>query len=846
MSDATYLLEELQLSGFRAYLVPKTFEFASKRCLAVFAPNASGKSSIIDALEFMFSSDGTLERLGMRTIHNQAGAAALVHNLAEEKYIESFVLMRFKRGTLKSEARRNASGATRERPIEAVALNACFTVNPIIRGHALRGFVEKQTSEERYEAVARWLQLGPLVDIQRNLRALRQRVKAAAEEQSSLTRVDAQTARKTSNAVAAWDDVAAMTYANALLRQLDETLSISSLDRADPVFITLQDRAKAEELKLGLEGLRQIRRAAVNLFELKHSDERDESIATGILPQLEDAVGSHAKARETEALERTAAANAIFDELWKAAEPLFAEGAPAPDICPICSTPITASTAGNAQVVRQHLATHRAELVAYAKAKKDLDAASITIDSVRARLISAIQTLQSLLSESYADPKNSLLAYLTALEAWNGGDLPEAEPLKGFIDKLIKALDVSIVEIEERQGENTYRKALNKIEELIELRDERELAVRTLDELGKLSTELTEQAGFISGEIRKKVQALLDTLQSPLNDIYRKIQGSAATAIRLELPSEDDTNQQRLNLVVDFAANREGVQPSGYLSDSQIHSLALALRLAAIKCFNTAAPIIALDDIVTSYDADHRRAIAALFATDFTDFQLIITTHDERFFIYLKDQLGDRNWHFTRIIRLDKDFGPRFVDHRISDAMIEDRWHEGESAANEMRQAEEEWLLQVCRDFGVDVRIRIAERAHSYERGELADALAAFLRGKGLTPPMVPGVNNRFLTSLQVGAVENFGSHFQDGPYGDGSKGDEQARWEEFKLFREAFACHKCGKRRFKRPKDLKKPVCSREGCEAQFEFVAPAPPVTLGESGDTAVKAETVTELLQ
>lgn len=130
MSDAPYLLEELQLSGFRAYLVPKTIDFASKRCLAVFAPNASGKSSIIDALEFMFSSDGTLERLGLRTIHNQAGVAALVHNLAEEKNIESFVLMRFKRGTLKSEALRNASGATRERPIEAAAVNACFTDYP--------------------------------------------------------------------------------------------------------------------------------------------------------------------------------------------------------------------------------------------------------------------------------------------------------------------------------------------------------------------------------------------------------------------------------------------------------------------------------------------------------------------------------------------------------------------------------------------------------------------------------------------------------------------------------------------------------------------------------------------
>lgn len=277
--------------------------------------------------------------------------------------------------------------------------------------------------------------------------------------------------------------------------------------------------------------------------------------------------------------------------------------------------------------------------------------------------------------------------------------------------------------------------------------------------------------------------------------------------------------------MIDFAANRAAVQPGGYLSDSQIHSLALALRLAAIKRFNRAAPIIALDDIVTSYDANHRRTIAAMLAREFSDFQIIITTHDERFFIYMKDQLGDKDWHFTRIIRLDPDFGPRFVDDRVTDPMIEARWHEGESAANEMRQAEEEWLLGLCRDFDAFVRIRSVEKAYEYERGELAEALATSLIKQGLTPPLVPGVKNRFLKSLQQGAIENFGSHFQDAPYGDRSIGDEQARWKEFKFFRAQFVCKKCGNGRFKLPRGMKKAVCKKDGCEAQFEFPAPATP---------------------
>jgi hypothetical protein len=307
-----------------------------------------------------------------------------------------------------------------------------------------------------------------------------------------------------------------------------------------------------------------------------------------------------------------------------------------------------------------------------------------------------------------------------------------------------------------------------------------------------------------------------------MNDIYKLIQGGDASTIRLELPSEEEANQQRLNLLIDFAENRTGVQPSGYLSDSQIHSVALALRMAAIKQFNAAAPIMALDDIVTSYDADHRRAIAGLIATMFGGFQILITTHDERFFNYLKDQLEERIWHFTRIISLDPTYGPRFADHKVSDEMIEARWGQGQSAANEMRQAEEEWLLRICRDFGVNVRIRSLEKAYSYERSELASALAGFLKGIKLEPVPVPGVSNRFLTSLAKGEIENFGSHFQDMPYGDGSIGDEKARWEEFKAFRNQFVCRKCNRTKFQRPFKLTKPVCSHGSCETQFEFSGP------------------------
>lgn len=815
-----YFLQSLTLTGFRAYLHTKEFSFSKKRCLAIFAPNGHGKTSIVDALEFLLSKDGTLERLGQRAIHNQAGPLALAHNLAEEAKIAPAVTVAIASGKHSDNGSRPATGPKRTIPTVATTLNACFTVSPIIRGHELRAFVETRTPELRYADVANWLQLGPLVEVQKSVRALRAQVKSATEDETALQRVDAQLSRETAQVVKTWDSVAVLTYVNTtILAPLDGTLKLAMLVATDSAYLEAKLRAKAEETNIGLAGLRQIRNAAATLWEEVTDTEKGVAVVRGAVPTFDAAVDAFEAAETAEAEERGKAANAVFQELWRAAEPLFAEGVPEPHVCPVCATPISETAAGSAHMIRDHLSKHLGELADYAVAKKVLDEAKTAVTKAHTKLAALLPGLIGLMGDGAGAPNVDLIAYQAGVAGWSQGAAPASAGIVTVIAKLLASHDQAIDDIESKQGDHTYIKAKAKIDRMLELQTEREAALRTRDELGKLSDGLTAQAATISTEIRRKLQTLLDKLQAPMNEIYKLIQGVGAAPIRLELPAEEDTNQQRLNLLVDFAKNRTGVQPGGYLSDSQLHSMALALRMAAIKQFNVGAPIMALDDIVTSYDADHRRNIAGLIATVFGDCQVILVTHDERFFNYLKDQLEAKAWHFTRIIGLDPAYGPRFADHKVSDEMIEARWADGQPAANEMRQAEEEWLLGICREFGVSVRIRPLDRAYAYERSELASALASLLKDAKLVPALVPGVNNRFLDSLVKGEIENFGSHFQDGPYGGGSIGDEKARWEEFKVFRSQFACKKCGRTKFQRPFTLKKPVCAHDGCEAQFEF---------------------------
>lgn len=820
MSNSVYQISSLQIQGFRAYLQPKSFDLSQKKCVSIFAPNGHGKSSMIDALEFLFSKEGTIDQLGLRAIGNNAGPAALAHFLADEKKIIPRVSVTISKGKVTLEGAREAGPGKRSKPETVAELSLCFAVSPIIRGHELRKFVEADTAEQRYEEFGGWLGVGALVEAQKNLRELRKGVRAAVEDRSAQIRIGKDLERGTDGVLAEWSDEAVIDHANeTLLSPLDRELALKRFDRSDQAFTLVNERAKAEESQVGLGAFRHIRRVAARVYEETVNTRTGERAVAGALASFEKSAERRAVSEAAESAERDKAAKAAFANLWRMAEPLFAEGAAALDDCPVCATPIAKSGVESAEGVRKHLTGHLTELAEYAKASKELAEAIEAAAREKADVSALLLELANLLDDDRLQAQEACEAYRASVSAWVSGPTPCSKAIQSALIDLLIELDRSICEIEQRQGENTYIKAKAKIERLLDLKADWLLAERTTQELSEISEELEEQAAFITGEIRNKVQSMLDSLQGPANEIYRLIQGDRAVPLRLELPPETEKNQQRLHVFIDFAPNRPGVQPSGYLSDSQIHSVALALRIAAIKRFNAKAPIIALDDVVTSYDADHRRAIVGMLGTQCSDCQIIITTHDQRFFDYLKELLDPSSWQFQRIIRLDPDIGPIFDDYRVTGEMIEARWKSGQSAANEMRRAEEEWLLSICRGFGVAIRIRPLERPYAYDRGELASALAAFVKEAKLAPKLEEMAKNRFLATLQQGVVENFGSHFQDNPYAESSLGDEQVRWKEFKEFCGEFSCQKCGRTKFQRIGMMKRPTCAHPNCETQFEF---------------------------
>ncbi len=828
-------IDHVSISGFRAYLAEQSFrlrENGRPQSLAVFASNAKGKSSLVDALEFYFSDNGTLERLGQRRLGTQAGIEALRHVRASEAGAVCRVSVTFRGlNNCFGDSREVASShppAARTDAANSV-IKACKYPRFIIRGYELRRFVEGKTPQERYGELCSWFELAPMLDIQRNLRALRLQVKRELDNPPARAERLRDLRSKTAGAVTDWDEQSIIAWLNTCyLRPLDSRLSLETLDTNDRAYEAIKLQEEKEEKRAGIDVLEGTITAITGIYN-ELTQDSGEVREAGALINFQHAVQKLQNALNAENQEKIRAEACVFEAVWGAAEKIFEDDTQDLETCPVCETPLDQTPKKGRDGIAAYLKTQLSFLASYRKANLVVRDARANVEMARGNLRSDVARLQALLKAAgYASSHPALSAsetYSLALASWSEGRaLPDEMILKNIISSVKDELTKKLINLKDAQGKNTYGKALEAIDAFIELKQNFNRTFAVEKQIRGIGYKLSEYEALVASRFRTYLQSLIDSLKDQVNTLYRCIQVEEDAAPEIKLQLEEDHREPKLNVRVNFAPNRENVVPTGYLSDSQIHTLALSLWLAAIRSSNGKFPVIVLDDVVTSYDADHRKAVAGMLATHFSDFQMILVTHDERFFCYLKDHLPQATWKFKRIVNLDPEFGPRFDDQRVTEEMITEKWSRGQSAANEIRQAEEEWLLGKAREFGVSVRIRDVQQAYNYDRGELASAIMAFLRETKVIMPHVSGHANPFLVSLLRGEVENFGSHFQDNPQASASIGDEKKRWNEFKQFVSCFVCAECGCQKFKRPKcGVKRALCDR--CET---------PIKIQVSGDT------------
>ena len=152
-----------------------------------------------------------------------------------------------------------------------------------------------------------------------------------------------------------------------------------------------------------------------------------------------------------------------------------------------------------------------------------------------------------------------------------------------------------------------------------------------------------------------------------------------------------------VELAVEFYGSRQR-PPHGVLSESHLNSLAIALFLAMAGEFNARLGFLLLDDVINSFDVEHRGRLAELLADGFSDWQIIVLTHDQQFFEHLSRRAP--SWRKLELTSWSYDAGPRSTRYETSGILAAARERLGSGdvhgAAAKARRALEELLQEVC------------------------------------------------------------------------------------------------------------------------------------------------------
>ena len=181
-------------------------------------------------------------------------------------------------------------------------------------------------------------------------------------------------------------------------------------------------------------------------------------------------------------------------------------------------------------------------------------------------------------------------------------------------------------------------------------------AYREVISLGHEQTALRRQIAsmeFIYREFVKREKEglthFLAGISKDINDLYLSLNvDEGVKGIRL-VPLGDSDEFLGVSLEMTFHA--EAVSPpETYLSESHVNCLGLCLFLASAIAFNKVNRFLVLDDVISSFDSDHRERFGRLLRERFSDYQILLFTHERNWFDYETRIVKGVGWEVREVV----------------------------------------------------------------------------------------------------------------------------------------------------------------------------------------------------
>jgi energy-coupling factor transporter ATP-binding protein EcfA2/uncharacterized Zn finger protein (UPF0148 family) len=158
----------------------------------------------------------------------------------------------------------------------------------------------------------------------------------------------------------------------------------------------------------------------------------------------------------------------------------------------------------------------------------------------------------------------------------------------------------------------------------------------------------TEQS--IRARIRQQAQAAMGAISADIQRFWAILHPDVLIEdVCIHIPAADKAIDVHLKFY-----GKEQDSPRLTLSEGYRNSLGLCIFLAMAKFEGDVDRPIILDDVVVSLDRTHRGMIAELLQTEFSDYQVLVFTHDRDWYAELAIFLPRASWEFKVLLPYDQ------------------------------------------------------------------------------------------------------------------------------------------------------------------------------------------------
>lgn len=312
----------------------------------------------------------------------------------------------------------------------------------------------------------------------------------------------------------------------------------------------------------------------------------------------------------------------------------------------------------------------------------------------------------------------------------------------------------------------------------------------------------------------KYIKNTLEELTDRINEYYNFIHGEDS----INSPKFEVSGSTGLKLKINTF--NEECDPREYSSEGHLDSLGLCIFLAFIK-ENCNVPIIILDDIVATVDLSHKERIARLLLDEFEDYQLILTTHNKTWFNQIRNlrRARDRKFKaknkfmYVEITSWNLDEGPHLSNHKTDIQIIQKHLINNDlvAAVHASRRLLENVLKNIC--IANSALIKMTDKPYS-----LLDYLNAAKKSMEYQTKGSPLEYDYDDLFYEIEQVRYLGNSFVHGD-------DEDLTFDDAKIFcdavynlQEAVTCEDCGSYiKFNRVNRTGQ--CTNKKCQKVFNY---------------------------